>query len=71
MHLLLNHRQVLTICGEHSETQEKTVKDEKSDRVFFRTERAKSNFARTFVVPRDVDANAIVARLNHGVLVSV
>ncbi len=58
--------QVLTIRGEHTESKE--TKPNGDNNRMYKIERVQRSFARSFVVPRDVDANKIEAQINNGVL---
>jgi HSP20 family protein len=53
---------VLTIRGEHEETQEE------KDKRYLRRERRRSAFARSIALPAGVDPDAIEASYEHGVL---
>jgi len=52
----------VTVSGEHAE------KSEKSDARYHRREMRRGAFSRTVTLPQDLDANAVSAKMDKGVL---
>jgi HSP20 family protein len=54
--------QTVSVSGEHTE------KSEKKDVRYHRREMRRGSFSRTITLPQDLDANAVVATIDKGIL---
>ncbi len=60
---------VLTISSvKEAETEKKSEKKEEDDGVFLLKERRRSEFRRSFTLPKDIDAEKVMANFKNGVL---